>query len=279
MKSNPPNCIIYDMPYDDYRAADGISQSSLPPLWESFAHYEHALANRKSSKSFELGSCLDDLVFDRDNLLKRYAFEPDFGPKNRNPGKQLWEKWKENLGDKISIPFEAQQAIDAMFASLSAHPFVQRYFATMPNFTQTSIFWTDPESGLWCKARLDIIMLEVPIVIDLKSSGKSISPTGWQRTLAEFNYPLQGAFYLDGVSIVLGKKYDKFVHCVVESTAPYQVAAYELGERSIAQGRRDYKELLRRYKVGKYSVHKGYDLEIKTIDLPSWKLKENEWSM
>ena len=73
------------------------------------------------------------------------------------------------------------------------------------------------------------------LIVDLKTT-MDASPDAFARTAANFNYPLQAAYYVDGLQaagIASPDAVTSFVFLVVEKTPPYGVAVYTLPEDAI----------------------------------------------
>lgn len=120
------------------------------------------------------------------------------------------------------------------------------------------IFWTDPDTGLDLKARLDMVIdKDVPehFVWDIKTAA-DISITEFSWALFKYNLHMQAAFYLDGWSAVTGIKCNTFGFAAFEKTAPYAVATYFLSDKdgeeskpTVDMGRSIYKKELAKLKT------------------------------
>lgn len=111
--------------------------------------------------------------------------------------------------------------------------------------------WIDEATGALCKARID--KLAAPaylgnVIVDLKSAGDA-SGRAFQKQVTNLDYDSQAAFYGDGVR-TLGEKVPdlkadwRFLHVVVETSEPHEVAVYELDDQAISQGRLKYRRWL-----------------------------------
>lgn len=135
--------------------------------------------------------------------------------------------------------------------------------------------WKDPETGVLCKARLDWLSSDRNVIVDLKSTTDA-RPEKFKRSIQEYGYHRQVAWYLDGVEYASGTRPGVFAFIVYESTAPYAAAYYYADQEMITIGRRENRILLRSYAdclaSGKWP---GFPEELREISLPAWYTKTN----
>lgn len=160
-----------------------------------------------------------------------YAIMPAFlcpegqnpkGWKNTNRYKELVDCYLSMAGDKIILSAEDGAAVVAMDKSLRAHPVTRTIMNRGAN--ELSIFWTDKETGLRCKARID----DYPgngIANDYKTTNSLASFLGVYRRL---KYEVQAGFYTLSLESC-GEKIDAFVFCVAEYSAPFGVRTGRIG--------------------------------------------------
>ena len=111
--------------------------------------------------------------------------------------------------------------------------------------------WTDLETGVLCKARIDKTR-NADRIVDLKSC-RDASKREFMRSVINYGYHRQAAFYLDG-SIA-----KTFTFVAVESTAPYGVAVYDLSPEFIEIGRVAYQSALRQIKICREKYGSEFD--------------------
>jgi hypothetical protein len=171
--------------------------------------------------------------------------------------------------------------VDAMAAALIAHPWASLLFNPEAGKPEQSIFWFDEEFGIWRRARLDWLPNPTSngrlICIDYKSA-VSAEPGAFSRTVANFGYHMQDAFYLDAVQAVgLGDEDTAFLFVVQEKTPPYLVTVVELDARAIQVGRERNRRALEIFRDCQQSgIWPGYSNEIELISLPNWALRQHE---
>ena len=134
---------------------------------------------------------------------------------------------------------------------------------------ETSLFWTDDDTGLPCRIRPDW-MCEYGMA-DLKSCCGA-SKDSFSKAIANLGYDVQAAFYTDGMKAVTGKSVN-FYFIAVEKNAPYSTACYIASQEMIEVGRAKYRGALQLLKwCQENKQYPGYQPsgEIETIDLPRW---------
>ncbi|MEI6730648.1 MAG: PD-(D/E)XK nuclease-like domain-containing protein, partial [Pseudomonadota bacterium] len=97
------------------------------------------------------------------------------------------------------------------------------------------------------------------------------SPEAFEKSIWNYGYHKQAAFYSDGFDEVYGKKPEAFIFIAVEKKPPYAVSVGMLPSDYIEFGRRANAENLRTYadclKTNEWS---GYDDEIRIFNPPAW---------
>jgi exodeoxyribonuclease VIII len=116
---------------------------------------------------------------------------------------------------------------------------------------EASYYWRDPGSNLLLKARPDLVNKKKRILLDFKTTTDA-SFNSFRRSIANFSYDIQSAFYLDGVNAALGTDFNRFIFVAVEKQAPYEIALYELDEASIDVGRDLYKQGIKKLKSNEH---------------------------
>lgn len=135
---------------------------------------------------------------------------------------------------------------------------------------EQEIEWTDPESGILCRGRVDY--LRPNDLVDLKTTR--------QETVREFTadaargfYHGQLAWYTDG-AIAAGRLPQDagLPYVVAVSTAePYDVAAYQLSRVSFEAGRILVRDLINKYQQCQAAdLWPGIAPDLEVLDLPGW---------
>lgn len=116
---------------------------------------------------------------------------------------------------------------DAAFRDPIAGPLLARDGAP-----ELSLYWTDPASGVPCRARPD--KLTDLAMVDLKSAADP-SPRGFEKASAEHGYYQQDPWYADAVEAVFGERLP-MLFVVVGKEPPHLVTVHQLRDGDIAVG-------------------------------------------
>ncbi len=146
------------------------------------------------------------------------------------------------------------------------HPLASTIFTN--GKAEASLYWTDPETGVACRARVD--WLREDMIVDLKTAryGTGTADT-FGRQAASFNYPLPAAVYTEAVEALTGKTLP-FITVAVETEPPYIVRAYRYTDGDLDQGRAQWHEALREYAARDAANDWTVPAEIELIALPAW---------
>ena len=259
------------VPIDEYHKSIATSKSQLDQFAKSPAHYLASLATqRKETPAMRIGSLFHGLVLEPERVKIAVAPVCD---KRTKDGKATWEAFcAENIGAEI-VTAEEGEMLNGMVASVKAHP-AARALLSGPGIAEGSCFWHDEQSGELCRCRPDFYRHDLGIIVDLKST-RDASPKEFARSIANYRYHMQSAFYQDGVESSTGDFIKGFVFVACESTAPYAVAVYQLDMQGVEAGRITYQRLFLDLADCKESgKFPAYSDRIETISLPAWTAKE-----
>lgn len=107
--------------------------------------------------------------------------------------------------------------------------------------------WADPATGLPLKSKLDLVHRD-RLIVDLKSTGQK-DYAGFLRSLTQYDYDRQAAFYLD--SLATGDKSrsrPRFTFVGVQKCKPYNIWVVQPSTSFLEGGRKKYRALLREWK-------------------------------
>lgn len=165
-------------------------------------------------------------------------------------------------------------AVVDMAAAIRRHPLASRLFDPASGTPEQVLVWRDDATEVWRRAMLD--WRRGRVVVDYKTT-ESASPTAFAKSVANYGYHQQDAYYRDGVA-ALGLVDDPaFVFVVQEKSPPYLVATYSLDDVALAIGRYRNRAALERYRDCTASgIWPGYSAEIEEIALPRWVERQYE---
>ena len=93
---------------------------------------------------------------------------------------------------------------------------------------------TDPATGVLCKTRNDWLPDGHRMIVDLKTT-RDASWEAVSKVFARYGYHVQAALYRRVYQLVTGNA-AAFIHVVVESTPPHEVAFLELDPEALQAG-------------------------------------------
>jgi len=268
-----------DLPESEYRADPAVAQSDLKLLMRSPAH----LVAAKSAPKEETPT----LTFGR--LVHHLALTPELPPWwiVRPAGLDLRTKagkeWAESVNGASVITQEQFDSARRMIDNLNAHPAWALCSRQDKSKREVSCFGErlvlpqgQPMMDIRVKARIDLVPEVGPALVDLKTTDDA-RPEQFARSVDEFGYHIQAAFYLDLWNELASEQRDQFCIFAVEKTAPHNVAAYCIHADAITHGRTLYHNALEVFaecvREGRWP---GYTEDIRMLNIPRYAYQRYE---
>ena len=178
-----------------------------------------------------------------------------------------------------AVPLLAHEDAEArvMAAALKEHPLAAALLAA--GEPEQSLFWTDEQTGVPCRARLDLLPEARRgsrfIVTDYKTCA-SAERDAVRRSMASYGYHQQAAWYLEAVRALGLHDRPAFVFIFQERAAPYLVNVVELTADALALGAALNHEARQTFAECTANDHwPGYSERVELIDLPPWSYYVN----
>ena len=272
---------VYEgIPNAEYHCGPGISKSGLDLVHRSPMHY-HAVVtaanDRTPTAAQELGTAAHALILEPGVFADSYVLAPKFDRRTKEGKAASAEFDAENEG-KICLQPEAWEQLHAMASAVHSHQAAHALLTSCPGEAEKSVYWIDATTGVLCRCRPDWWRDDF-IIPDLKTT-EDASPEGFAKSMANYRYDVQAAFYMDGIQAATGKRPKSFVFIAVEKKPPYAVGVYVLDSESLELGRAQYQHDLRIFaeceRTGEWP---GYGDKIQTISLPAWHANKNSHLM
>lgn len=220
--------IVNDLDEEEYHRHPALSSSGarllLPPNCPAIFRWR--MDHPQTSDAFDIGHAAHMLVLgagapiytvDADDWRTKAAKEEAAGARE--------------FGMTPLLKADHEKVL-AMAAALREHPIAGRLFKPEAGRPEVSLFWTDDETGVDCRARLDWLPQTQPsgrvVVADYKTTAKLNPRYGFDKTVADFGYHLQDAFYCDGIRATGIASDVAFVFVVQSKTPPYLVHVAQL---------------------------------------------------
>jgi hypothetical protein len=165
----------------------------------------------------------------------------------------------------------------AMVEVVRRHPLAGPLF--LEGKPEQSLFWTDPESGVQMRARLDWLGEKRDsrlLIVDYKTA-RAVDLASIEKAIYEYKYHMQRVQYVDGaIALDLGDEDTEMVFVFQSKTPPYLVHPIQLEMNAIRLGRARIRRALQIYlKCLESGYWPGYD-ETSYAALPPWAERRDE---
>lgn len=252
------------MTFAEYAALEGVNWSKLKAMRDSALAYRYGIDHpREDTMVLMLGRAVHTLVFEPDQFARDFAIYE--GGTRR--GKE-WEAFAAfHEGKTIFKPDEIAPAY-SMALAVKSHPLVRPYFAGA-EFEQ-ALQWTDAETGLPCKARVDWLVPRMRAHLELKSA-RSIEARRFGIAANFLGYHCQMAHHGNGVRCARGWVPEVRKIVAVESAPPHDIAVFDVSSDDIGIGADEVQMLLIKLKrcIDTQTWPGRYDAE-QPLQLPAY---------
>lgn len=270
--------IVLDLEEAQYHARPELSSTEARLILDSPAKYRYKKDHPpliEDSTKFDIGTAVHTKVLGTG--ARTVTYPPEHLTASGNPSEKketlLWLAEQRAAG-LVPVTPDWFAAVDAMAESVLAHKGAAQLFA-QPADAEVSVFAQDPETGVDVRARFDFLptafTLGAPsrVAVDLKTA-LDASPTGFTKSIANYNYDTQRSWYLDTLRWATGEEAE-LVFVAVEKTAPYLVGVYqlptiwaEMGNTKARKARQVYAECVQS------GVWPGYGDDVQLLSPPTW---------
>lgn len=260
-----------DLPAEQYHSGPGVSNSGLKLIGDKTPlHFwsRYVDPNRRPEKGKQpmfIGTAIHAAVLEPDVFARTYVEAPFID--RRAAGYKAWAKEQADEGLLVLMPEEALN-VTGMRRALWSHPLASRILADAFDY-EYSVYAHDPVTGVLVRSRMDIFT-NSGWIADVKKT-QDASPEAVAKTMANFGYFHQDAFYGDVLEWACGHPPAGFAFIFVEELPPHAVAVYVLHPDDRDRGRRLYRRNLNLYaRCLERDEWPGYDTEAQYIELPAW---------
>ena len=265
--TTPITEVRHDLTNAEYHASPAISKSGLDLIRKAPALYRWRQANpTEQTPAMRLGSLTHTAVLEPHYHYLNTIVRPEGIDRRTSAGKADWAAFEIEADGKEILTSEEMSKLAAIRDAVHNHPAAAKALAGSPAIEQ-SIFWD--ADGIACRCRPDAVT-EKGVIVDLKTT-RDASPEEFARSIAQYRYHVQSAFYSDGYRAAFGEPPRGFVFIAVETEPPYLVAVYVASEAMTQRGRIDYQTDLDTFRWCRdHNDWPGYSGHPLTIDLPKW---------
>ena len=240
-----------------------LSSTDIRRLLRSPAHYRNP--QKLESPALAFGSLAHAFVLEPDVAEARYRPRADVDGRTKE-GKAVRD-WEASLAAQQGVQFVNRSDYDAAVSIASA---VRSHLGA-----STLLAGGVAETAGICDEFCDVNVRIKPdyrndsLIADLKTCVDA-RPDAFVRSVMNYGYEVQAAFYVDVAAAIDGKQRD-FYWVAVEKDAPYAVAVYKASDEMLEHGRRLYQGAIKLYKdCASVDMWPAYSELPLILELPGW---------
>ncbi|WP_299078026.1 PD-(D/E)XK nuclease-like domain-containing protein [uncultured Paraglaciecola sp.] len=279
------------LPNDEYHKPEkGLSTSDIKRMDDPASIIWNRTAEQDTSKlsAVDFGTDFHLYFLESDSFHEKCQVLPVFNrrkPAEKQEELDMIADWKSK--GIIPVTNEDFNKCKAMRESALAHPTIAAIMA-LGGIAERSYFWTDPKTGVECKCRPDLLVLDIndsnrpsfmpahctTLVFDVKT----IAQIGRiQNQIEELQYFVQDAFYTRGIEQVTGSKVFFCFGFVSTSLSlgRYPVKVVALSDTAKFDGRRLIDEKLAEYSALSAGDKSSWQTIVE-MDRPYWATKDED---
>ena len=263
------NGFYKDVPNEAYHTSPGISKSGLDLINRSPAHYKFA-PPRKPSAAMQIGTAIHTAVLEPVVFEREYMLLENIDDKRKSEYKEAVKQFGK---DNVLTATETAK-IKGMQESINANTDAANLLDSML-WTEVSLYATDLQTGVLLKCRFDALN-DNGIALDLKKT-RDASERGFSKSVAEYRYHVQAAFYAHVYNMYFGKQLQSFKFLAVEDDFPNFSKVWQLDDEALQIGHhemlKDLQAYANAYNDDYWPLPYG---GTETLSLPSWKISQYE---
>jgi len=274
--------MISGMSFADYANIDAVNASTLLTYWgvtPAEARYIQRHGDDDTTATI-VGSATHAAILEPDTFEQIFVTQPTaaqfgFGDFRKKAAKEKRDAWLEEHKDSITITDSEYQTAIGMRDTTKADKFLSGLLSS-PGKNELTLLWTDEESGLKCKARLDRIATYRGwnTLIDVKTT-RALDDYSLQKSIAMYLYHIRMSWYLDALQLCFDDKKDIRVFLLwVLNKPPYIGRVTEFEDDGLREGRMQYRRLMKLH-AGclEHNAWPGFPAGEQPLELPDWAFR------
>jgi len=182
----------------EYRNNPAISRSELWWIDRSPEYFKYRKNTPiEPTPALLFGQVAHKLLLEPESFYEEFAVAPNVD-KRTKVGKEAWENFMYDCGDRTPVDAGTFEQASDMIAAARLNQLVNDLLAGQH---EIPLFWTDPDTDVACKCRLDAMIRDenrVPIIVDYKTATDA-SYKAFMRDVINYGYYFQAAMYSEGV--------------------------------------------------------------------------------
>lgn len=266
-----PGHFYAGMPNEVYHSLPGVSKSSLDRIDRSPAHYRYA-PTTESTRAMEMGTAIHAALLEPDLFRSEYLVLEGVTSRVRSEYKQAV---KHRPASTTLTETEGAKILGMQQAAYD-DPHASKYLQAM-RYTELSGVTGDPDKpDEWRRIRIDGFILsgDKYIALDVKKT-QDARQDAFMRSLTNYRYHVQSAFYSDVFLEIVGEPLRAFVFLAIEEEPPHGCKLYVIEDEALKIGLAEARQGYSTYIDCLRSDHwPAYDSAPTTITLTGWALKQ-----
>lgn len=264
---------------DEYHARTEVSNSQIshflddPALFHAY-HVTKRWPKPDPTDAMEFGTDIHDIL-PPGSLESRLVIIPDDVLNGQGHRKgAAWKEFEEENAGKILCKLDEAEPYLEIIKAAKDNPSAMALL--MSPHMEFNIAWTDQETGIDCRVRLDRYDPSV-VISDIKTTTET-TPKGFSTAIWTLGYHRQAAFYQEGLYQLTGERLP-FTFIACRKSRPYTVRCYDLDDDYMQAGREEWREALNdiaRCRDSGVWKKKESDIIVK-LGRPHWTRFEKDW--
>ncbi|MBE0505874.1 MAG: PD-(D/E)XK nuclease-like domain-containing protein [Marinospirillum sp.] len=228
----------------DYHGGAGYSKSQLDMVSAApgLLAWSKAAPQDNSSAAANLGTALHTLLLEPHLFEQQFICEPEKFDRRTTAGKQAAAEFEQQAAGKTILSLDEHNMLLMQRDSVMAHPEARALMTAPDGKAELSAYWEDPDTGLLCRCRPDWWAFP-EVIVDVKTTDFPAA-FPFAKSVYEYRYHVQDAFYADGCSIASGTRIEEFLFLAIgkrREMGKYPVHVHRLTVRAKDLGRDLYK--------------------------------------
>lgn len=209
-------------------------------------------AEPKDKDHFILGRAAHTLLLGEAGFRETFAIRPETYPDDKGGekpwnGNATWCKdWlKKAASEGMDVLTVAQlENIKGMARRMMGEPLIATG-GILNGLVEHSLFWKDAQTGIWLKARPDVIPTDSRLIVDLKTA-HAVDWESVERAIGENRYHMQAALIAEGLETLVGGEWNDAVYPFVKVTRPWSINITPIDGESLTFGRMQNRRAINR---------------------------------
>lgn len=234
------------MSFADYLNIDAINASLLKPHAVSARHARWKASEDQDTAALSLGRVVHTAILEPERFRDEYVVAPKVDRRTK-AGKQRWAEFQSESAGRVVVTAEEHRIACAIAGQSCTVPHIAELLWATGDEVELTVVQPDTHHDVLCKARIDCYRewRGWPTIIDLKTtSARDLKPHTLAREVHKYGYHIQAAWYKDLYERATGIEIGSFVFVFCQTTQDMDIAAYQLDDDALDQGRRESRQYM-----------------------------------